>query len=191
MKPSHASIALSSCACGILLLRASARLQRGLKQFPYRCPRRSGKDQVYHGATGREGAAPQESYTEQSDTSARMHPTPESIALFLLPRTGLAHLPCADEPSRRLDNLPQKISRSFVAKTALSLRSAPHRPRRHDRDRADIHVGAGDRECYRWDAPFPEKFPAKEQQRGLVAFAKDRVAFGVGCDSRIALFAEQ
>ncbi len=77
------------------------------------------------------------------------------------------------------------------AKRALSRRSAPHRPRRHDRDRADIHVGAGDRECYRWDAPFPEKFPAKEQQRGLVAFAKDRVAFGVGCDSRIALFAEQ
>lgn len=77
------------------------------------------------------------------------------------------------------------------AKRALSRRFAPHRPRRHDRDRADIHVGAGDRECYRWDAPFPEKFPAKEQQRGLVAFAKDRVAFGVGCDSRIALFAEQ
>ena len=77
------------------------------------------------------------------------------------------------------------------AKRALSRRSAPHRPRRHDRDRADIHVGAGDRECYRWDAPFPEKFPAKEQQRGLVAFAKDWVAFGVGCDSRIALFAEQ
>ena len=69
--------------------------------------------------------------------------------------------------------------------------SAPHRARRHDRDRADIHVGAGNGECYSWHAPFPEKFPAKGQQRGLVAFAKDRVAFGVGCDSRIARIAEQ
>ena len=101
----------------------------------------------------------------------------------------------ADESSRRLDNLPQKISRSKVAKRSCQKSPfssfAPHRPRRHDRDRADIHVGAGDGECYRWEAPFPEKFPAKRQQRGLVAFAKDRVAFGVGCDSRIALFAEQ
>ena len=121
-----------------------------------------------------------------------MHPTPENIALFLLPRTGLAHLISADEASRRLDKKTMKEKCEVrSAKRALSRRSAPHRPRRHDRDRADIHVGAGDRECYRWDAPFPEKFPAKEQQRGLVAFAKDRVAFGVGCDSRIALFAEQ
>ena len=89
-----------------------------------------------------------------------------------------------------LTTFPRKFHEN-LAKRALSLRSAPHRPRRHDRDRADIHVGAGDGERYRWEAPFPEKFPAKRQQRGLVAFAKDRVAFGVGCDSRIALFAEQ
>ena len=93
--------------------------------------------------------------------------------------------------TKRRVALTKKTMKENGEERALSRRSAPHRPRRHDRDRADIHVGAGDGERYRWEAPFPEKFPAKRQQRGLVAFAKDRVAFGVGCDSRIALFAEQ